>query len=287
MEPDNIIPAADDSPPAPPPVTPPPAEKPAAPIPTARYADSQTALVVPRVIINYIVVAVLFFGLGALVASAGYQALFNANSQENAALMQRAVGTLVAAGGGGGAEAAQLRPGQRYEVVADTDPALGPADAAVTIIEFSDFRCPYCRRHFEQTLQPLLANYGDRMRMVFRDFPILGPSSYTAALAGNCAFEQGKFWEFHDLTYSNQDNLTREAFIQHATDLELDVAVFTECLDTEKYADEVQADASYAANLGVTGTPAFFINGRFISGAQPYDVFAQLIDEELAQAATS
>lgn len=250
---------------------------------SAAPAASSGVLVVPRVFLNYVLIAIVFFGLGAVIAGAGVTALFNANSVENQKLVDAAAAAVAEAGGGAGAQQAGLQPGQRYDVSVDNDPTRGPADAPVTIVEFSDFRCPYCGRFVSDTLEPLLANYGDRVRMVYRDFPILGQSSLVAALAGQCMNDQGKFWDFHSLAFANQQNLTREAFVSYAEQLKLDVPTFTACLDNQVHLDEIRADATYAQNLGVTGTPAFFINGRFVSGAQPYEVFANLIDEELAK----
>ncbi|GAB4576476.1 MAG: hypothetical protein Kow0077_32950 [Anaerolineae bacterium] len=171
---------------------------------------------------------------------------------------------------------------QRYEVSADDDPYLGPEDAPVTIIEFSDFRCPYCRRFAETTLHPLLEQYGDQVRFVYRDFPILGDLSFQAALAAECANEQGEFWAYHDLLFENQQTLSQERFTELAEEAGMDGDQFAACLDEETYRDEVVADFQAARALGATGTPAFFINGRFVSGAQPLLVFQEIIDSELA-----
>ncbi len=247
------------------------------------YADPQAVLVIPRVLVNYIIIAVVFFGLGAIITYFATSSLNASNRVENQALIAQAVKEALDARGQVAEQPPGLQPGQQYEVSADDDPAKGPADAPITIVEFSDFRCPYCGRFFSQTLQPLLDNYGDQVRMVFRDYPILGASSVLSALAGECMNEQGKFWEFHNLAFSNQQNLTREAFIGYAQTLAMNVEQFTQCLDSQQYIQEISADASYAQNLGVTGTPAFFVNGRFISGAQPYNVFASIIDEELSK----
>lgn len=248
------------------------------------YADPGAVLVIPRVVVNYVIIAIVFFALGAGITALASNAIFNANSAENQALIQRSVAAAVEANAGQ-QQVQGLQPGQRYDVSADTDPARGPEDAPVTIVEFSDFRCPYCGRFVAETLDPLLANYEGKIRMVFRDFPILGQQSLLAALAGECMNDQGKFWDFHNLTFSNQQSLSREQFINYAQQLGIDVPRFTTCLDNQEFLEEIRADATYAQNLGVTGTPAFFINGTFISGAQPYDVFASIIDQELAKAA--
>lgn len=263
-----------------------PQPAPAEPVvpPASPYADPGAVLVIPRVMVNYVIIAIVFFALGAGIAALASNAIFSANSAENQALIQRSVAAAVEASGGQ-QQARGLQPGQRYDVSTDNDPSRGPEDAPVTIVEFSDFRCPYCGRFVAETLDPLLANYAGKVRMVYRDFPILGQESLVAALAGECMNDQGKFWEFHNLTFSNQQSLSREQFISYAQQLGIDVPRFTTCLDNQEFLDEIRADATYAQNLGVTGTPAFFINGTFVSGAQPYEVFASIIDQELAKAA--
>ncbi|MBL8165900.1 MAG: thioredoxin domain-containing protein [Anaerolineae bacterium] len=259
--------------------TPDPGFAPQAP---SAYANPETLLVIPRAMVNYVIIAIVFFALGAGVALFASTSLFNANSAENQKLIGDAVAAAVEAlPAGQVAQEPRLKAGERYDVLADTDPSRGPVDAPITIVEFSDFRCPYCGRYVAETLTPLLANYGDRVRMVFRDYPILGPDSITAALAGECANAQGKFWEFHDLAFANQRTLNRDTLVGFAAELGLDEASFASCIDNGEYMSEISADAAYASELGVTGTPAFFINGRFVSGAQPYTTFAALIEEEL------
>ena len=174
--------------------------------------------------------------------------------------------------------------GPRREVDPDNDPALGQADAPIVMIEFSDFQCPYCGRFATTTLDPLLETYGDYVYFVYRDFPILGAESTSAAIAAQCANDQEQFWAFHDLLFDNQQNLNRATYLDFAEQLSLDMDAFTGCLNNETYLEEVQQDAATAQQLGATGTPTFFINGRYVSGAQPFDVFAGIIEEELAAA---
>ncbi len=253
---------------------------------TAAYADPSAVIVVSRVMFNYVVIAIAFFLLGSLISGAAVSALFNANSVENQALIANAA-QAVAASGGGNQEVAGLVQGNTYKVSMDNDPFRGSADAPVTIIEFSDFHCAFCGRFAAETLDPLLKNYDGKVRLVYRDYPFQTSGSVVAALAGQCMNEQGKFWEFHDLTFKNQQALTREQFITYAQQLGVDVASFTTCLDSQKYMDKVKKDVADAQTLGVNGTPAFFVNGRFISGAQPYTVFASYIDQELGKQAES
>lgn len=248
---------------------------------TAAYAEPGTVLVIPRVVLNYMVIAVAFFALGAVVSGAAVSGLFNANSTENKRLLDAAVEQIARAGGA--QQVAGLQPGQIYEVSADDDPMRGAVDAPVTIIEFSDFHCGFCGRFAAETLTPILANYEGKVRLVYRDYPFQVPGSLTAALAGQCMNDQGKFWEFHDVTFANQQALTREQFIGYATQFGINVDTFTKCLDEQQHIEEVRKDVTEAQNLGVNGTPAFFVNGVFISGAQPYDYFAQVIDAELAK----
>ena len=249
--------------------------------PETAYATPGTVLVIPRVAFNYVIIGIVFFALGAVVGGAGLSAVFNANSSENQALIDSAVSAAVAGAGSGTAKAG-LQVGQKYDVIVnETDPVLGSPDAPITIVEFSDFKCPYCGRFVSETMDPLMKDFEGKIKLVFRNYPILGQSSVLAALAGGCAKDQGKFWEFHDLVFANQQDLTKEAFVKYATELDLDVATFTKCFDEQQHMSEIQADYAYAQNLGATGTPTFFINGSYISGAQPYSVFADVINKEL------
>jgi protein-disulfide isomerase len=136
------------------------------------------------------------------------------------------------------------------------------------------------------TLKQVEEKYGDKLRLVYRDFPLvqIHNNAAKAAEAGECAHEQGKFWEMHDKLFADQSKLQVEALKHAATEIGLDAEKFNQCLDSAKYAAEVQQDADEGARYGVTGTPAFFINGRLLSGAQPLEAFTQVIDEELARA---
>ena len=169
-------------------------------------------------------------------------------------------------------------------VETDGDPQLGPDDAKVTIVEFSDFQCPYCKRFRDDTFDALFEKYGDDIRFVFRNYPLpatLHPEAQKAAEAAACANEQGKFWEMHDLLYENQATLGDDLYKQLAEDLKLDTDQFNECLDTDKYKDEVLADQQAGTSYGVSGTPTFFVNGWRIVGAYPISEFEKYIDQEL------
>ncbi len=165
--------------------------------------------------------------------------------------------------------------------VADSGPSRGPKDAPVTIIEFSDYQCPYCSRA-EATMNQIRSVYGDRVRIVFRDFPLsFHQNAQKAAEAAGCALEQNKFWELHEKMFANQGALDVENLRKAAGELGLDRKKFDECLDSGRRAAEIKKDQQEAQLVGVTGTPGFFVNGRFVNGAQPFDNFARLIDEEL------
>lgn len=171
----------------------------------------------------------------------------------------------------------------RLDVSPDDDPALGPPDAPVVMIEFGDFQCPYCTKFHRETFRPLMATYPDSLRFVYRDFPVLGPESVDAAMAADCAGEQGRYWEFYDRLFSGGLELGRATYLRYTEEVALDVALLTDCLDSGLYRDEVLADASAAAALGVTGTPTFFINGLPLVGAQPLSAFVQVVDQELSR----
>ena len=164
------------------------------------------------------------------------------------------------------------------------DPSQGKADAAVTVVEFSDFQCPFCLRVMP-TLKELRTKYGDRMRLVWKDFPLtqIHPQAFIAAQAGNCAREQGKFWEYHDKLFANQSALQAESLKKYAADAGLDTAKFNQCLDSSKYEARVQDALSTGSHLGISSTPTVYVNGRMINGAQPIEVFQAVIDEELAR----
>lgn len=172
----------------------------------------------------------------------------------------------------------------QYDISIDEDdPVYGPEDAEITIIEFSDFQCPYCESYATQTYPQLAAAYEGRIRFVHKDFPLtsIHPQAFPAALAARCAKEQGEFWEYHDLLFSQQRELSDESYIAYAGDLGLDVDEFTTCYEEERYAEEVQASLDNAIQLGVSSTPTFFVNGYAVIGAQPFSTFEQAIQYAL------
>ena len=172
----------------------------------------------------------------------------------------------------------------RYDIPFDGFPSLGPADAPIVLVEFSDFQCPFCKSFHDETYRQLLAAYPGKIRFVYRHLPLtsIHPEAFPSAEASMCANEQNVFWEYHDKLFENQDSLGRDLYMQTATDLSLDAAMFEECLNAEKYKDLIQQDLEFAINLGIRSTPTFFINGIPLVGAQPLETFKQLIDKELA-----
>ena len=170
------------------------------------------------------------------------------------------------------------------QVIAKADrPTKGPENAPIEMIEFSDFQCPYCESAFP-TINQVLNTYGDRIHFTYRHYPLaIHPRARPAAEASQCAAEQGKFWPFHDKLFGDQSRLSDEDFRQDAAQLGLDTKQFNACVDSHKYKAEVDVDIHAGDEAGVSGTPAFYINGRMLSGAQPFEAFKRLIDEELAQ----
>ncbi len=174
----------------------------------------------------------------------------------------------------------------------ETVAVMGSPDATVTIVEFTDFQCPFCRRYTTETMPQLKQDYIDtgKVKYVLKNFPLtqIHPQAVLAAETAECAGEQGKYWEMHDKLFGEQKQWSGNSdavsvFKGFAKDLGLDEKAFDECVTSERYKDKIMADQKEGIAAGVTGTPAFFINGQFISGAQPYQVFQQIIEQELAK----
>jgi len=171
----------------------------------------------------------------------------------------------------------------RVEVTDGGRVARGNAKAAVEVIEFSDFQCPFCLRA-NPVVEQVLKTYGDKIKFVYRHYPLQNhPNARPAAEASACAEAQGKFWEYHDRLFANPTKLSDADLKTHAAALGLDAAKFNACVDGHQQKPGIDADMAAAEAVGVTGTPAFFINGRSIEGAQPFESFKRVIDEELAK----
>lgn len=197
----------------------------------------------------------------------------------------------------GNAQQLPSQPSQPLKISMDDDPIRGDPNAPITIIEFSDFQCPFCARFHVQTLPSLLEEYIDtgKVNLVYRDFPIqsIHPNALPASVAAECANEQGKYWEYHDTLFEKQSDWSRldsnaviVKFSQYATEIGLEQEQFDSCLDTGKYLEEVQGDLSDGRAYDVTGTPGFFIGNDQIgfvklNGAQPFDAFQRVIDAQL------
>ncbi len=169
--------------------------------------------------------------------------------------------------------------------VKDSDHILGNPNAKVAMIEYSDFECPFCSRLFKETLPRLKENFikSGKIKFIYRHFPLksIHQNAQKAAEASECAGEQGKFWEYHDIVFERQGSLGISSFKQWSQELGLNSASFDSCLDSGKYASRVDEDFNEGVTLGVNGTPATFINGKLISGAMPYEEFERIINEEL------
>lgn len=189
------------------------------------------------------------------------------------------------------------QPPQPIKISLDDDPVRGNPDAPITILEFSDFQCPFCARFYGQTLPSIKEEYIDtgKVNFVYRDFPIqsIHPNALPAAVASECANEQGKYWEYHDILFEKQNSWAKldsstliSTFSQYANDLGLQGEQFDSCLETGKYLEEIQNDLNDGRSYDVTGTPGFFIGNEEIgfvkiSGAQPFESFKRVIDAQL------
>jgi len=188
------------------------------------------------------------------------------------------------------AQAQPNQPPAKVNVSVGHLPIKGKENAKVTIVEFADFQCPFCERFFKDTESQLIKDYVDsgKAKFAFRHYAFLGQESTWAAQASECANEQGKFWEMHDYLYSHQGQensgaFTKDKLAGFAQALGLKTDQFKTCLESDKYADKVKADFTEGQKAGVNGTPATFVNGQLVSGAQPYANFKTLIDSELAK----
>jgi protein-disulfide isomerase len=171
-------------------------------------------------------------------------------------------------------------------------PSRGPEDAKVTIVEFSDFQCPFCTRGYTTLEQQVMKEYDGKVRLVFKHFPLqsIHPWAEPAAVAADCAFQQKPqaFWKLYDYYFQNQKDITqqnlKEKVAAALADEGIDMAKLNDCIDNQKTLAQVKADQQEGSTVGVNGTPAFFINGRLLSGAQPFEQFKAVIDDELASA---
>jgi len=172
-------------------------------------------------------------------------------------------------------------PNKVYTVKTDGSPTRGNPNAPIVIAQFSDYQCPFCSR-VEPTMAQIEKVYGDKVKVVWKNLPLsFHPNAMPAALAAMAANDQGKFWEFHDKVFANQQKLSRDQYVAYAKELKLDVPKFSKALDDAAFKAAIEADSKEANALGVSGTPAFFVNGKFLSGAKPFAEFATAINAEL------
>jgi protein-disulfide isomerase len=226
----------------------------------------------------YSVLVVFAFAVGILTGYVVWGPGATGQSAQDSQIMSQVEGPAVEA-----PSATQEQEFIRYDISTEGAYAIGPADAPITIVEFSDFQCPFCRRWYQEVYGPLLAAYPDQIRLVYRHLPLtsIHPDAFSAAEAAMCAGEQEAFWQYHDKLFSNEA-LGSEIYTQYARDLSLDMSSFEACLSEHKYQETIQTDSDFAIDLGIRSTPTFFINGLALVGAQPLNVFQQVIDKELA-----
>lgn len=249
--------------------------------PKTQPADDM--VLVSRTTINYVIIAVMFFAVGLIVGAVSFGSSSSATADIDQDAVEMAVQNVLV-------DAGLIQPPANMDAIVDDDPFLGPADAPIVIVEFSAYACPYCGRHYNDTLVPLLENYGEYIKYVYRDFPSINPDvSYPASFAANCALEQDAFWEYHEALFADQTGLAQSGgntsfLIGLAGDLSLDTESFSNCLINNTYVEEVNNDFNAGISLGISGTPSFYINGQAHSGARPYSYFESIIQRELTQA---
>ena len=241
-------------------------------------------LMIPRAMLNYVVIAAVCLFVGTIVG-------ITITSRDNAGVTLEMISTAVAGAmkASGSVAAAPSGPAPIVNVSVDDDPSWGSQDAPVTIVEFSDFQCPFCGRFHKDTYDQIRRNYEGKIRFVYRDYPIvqLHPFAEVSAEAADCVNEQGKFWEFHDLLLTNQNITSADDVNKFAAQLGINMMSYNDCMSTHRYQQEVAKDIQDGTSYGVQGTPTFFINGQPLVGAQPYAVFASVIDTQLAKAGQS
>ncbi len=241
---------------------------------------------IPRAVFYAVLAGLLGLVVGAVGGYFGAINVYNRGVTDAVAAVDDAVNDAVAgaistSADSTGSESAPAAPAAHVDGdLTDDDPYLGPEDAPVTIVEFSDFFCQYCAVFGRQILPQIIEEYGDQVRFVYRDFPALGGDR--PAEAAQCAGDQGSFWEYHDALFENfREYTSTDDFVALAETLNLDGEELRDCIESGTYRDEWNADYQDARALGVSGIPTFFVNGTRFVGAQPYENFKQVIDAEL------
>jgi protein-disulfide isomerase len=246
-------------------------------VPEIKPANRSTLFWIAGVVIAFIV----GMGAGYLIWAMPLQSQLATVQASATAVAQKAGQEQTAVAGDQQDQQQQVK---RYDVPIADNPIWGNPNAKITIIEFSDYECPFCRKWHNEVLPQIKEKYGDQVRLVYRDFPLytIHPDAQSAAEAANCAGEQKRYWDFNEKLFTTSDPLGNQTYEKIAQELKLNLSSFKQCVAEGRYKSEVEADSNYAANLGVRSTPTFFINGLAVVGAQPFEVFQQIIDMELA-----
>jgi protein-disulfide isomerase len=248
-------------------------------LPQETITDNDSDYVyIPRAVFYAILAGLVGLILGAVGGYFGAVNIYNRGVTDAVSAVDEAVSSAIndSVAAGSGSAPADHVDGD----LADDDPYLGPEDAPVTIVEFSDFFCQYCAAFKIQVLPQILEEYGDQVRFVYRDFPAFGGDR--PAEAAHCAGDQGSYWEYHDALFDNfREYTSTDDFVTLAESLDLDGEELRDCIESGTYRDEWNADYQDARALGVSGTPTFFINGTRFVGVQPFENFKQVIDAEL------
>ena len=233
----------------------------------AKKDDSKSSLMIGMMAVQIVLLIVVIIQISSLMGS-------SSNFEDDAEAKMVVAGNAQAQGTGE----------VNMQVLMSDDPVRGDPDAPVTIVEWSDFQCPFCGRFYRDTLPLIEQNYIDtgKVRLVYRDYPLpFHPQAQKSAEAAECAGDQGMYWEMHDKIFDNQNDLSVDNLKQWAADIGLDTQEFNDCLDSGEKAVETQQDMTAGKNAGIKGTPGFIINGELVSGAQPYAVFEQAIEKAL------
>jgi protein-disulfide isomerase len=239
-------------------------------------------IVISQSTVYYFLTGLLFFIAGFAVAWVTFATRNEDIKNAASSAAQQAVQTAIAEAVGRPAPTATPVP--RQDIKFDKDsPAWGSPNAKITIVEYSDFQCPYCEQFYQNAYPLIKKNYGDKVRFVFQNYPLdIHPDAAPAANAAACAEEQGKFWEYHDYLFSHQTDLSHDALIKDAQAVNVgNIKQFTDCFNANKYDEKIKSQIDAGSAYSVGGTPTFFINGTYLAGAQPYSLFKKVIDSEL------
>jgi protein-disulfide isomerase len=250
-------------------------------------SNNPEVITISQSTIYYFLTGLLFFVAGFGVAWVTFTSRADDVKVAASGAAQQAVQTAIAGLSLGVDNQPTPTPIPRQDIKFDKDsPTWGSPDAKVTIVEYSDFQCPYCEQFYQNAYPLIKKNFGDKVRFVYQYFPLdIHPDAAPAANAAACAQEQGKFWDYHDYLFAHQADLSHETLISDAQAISVpNIKQFTECFEAKKYDSMIKSQEDAGSAYYVGGTPTFFINGTFLAGAQPYSVFQSVINDELKQA---